>query len=255
MQYFIQFTLFSDIGWILMVRDNLDWMEQAEILLNHITKFPHDSKIIMMLRHSEREPLSPIKKNRDLQLTENGYRAARIFGENLPLTRHVRIFYSIVDRCRNTALNIMEGFQGKGGQPIDGGVLEPLYSLKAIRDEFFKDELQSFSLLEIMNRWINEQYNSNDIESVKTYSERAATLIWRKLNELSFEGGIDIHVSHEVLLMALRSGWFSLSPDNKWTEFLGGFAFTFNKDHILLLDFDEFLKIPYPSWWKKASSF
>ena len=251
MQYFIEFNLFNDIGWILMAGDNISWMKQAHILLEHATKFPSDSKIIMMLRHSEREPLNSLKKNRDLQLTEKGYQAARIFGENLPLNRHVRIFYSIVDRCRNTALEMMNGFEAKGGQPIDGGPLEPLYKLKAIKDEFFKDELQSFSLLEIMNRWINEQYDSNDIETVESYSKRAATLIWGKLDELSLEGGIDIHISHEVLLMALRSGWFSLNPDNKWTEFLGGYAFTFNKDHILLLDFDEFVEIPYPYWWKK----
>ena len=83
-----------------MAQNNMDWMEQAHILLKHATKFPHNSKIIMMLRHSEREPLNPIKKNRDLQLTEKGHRAARIFGENLPLTRNIRIFYSILKGAR-----------------------------------------------------------------------------------------------------------------------------------------------------------
>ena len=235
----------------MMARDNMNWMKQAEILLKHITKFPANSKIIMMMRHSEREPLSSLKKNSDLQLTEDGHHAARIFGENLPKNRHVRIFYSNRDRCRDTALDIMDGFTKKGGQHVNGGTLEPLYALKTIKDGFFKDELQSFTLLEIMNRWINEQYDPNDIEPITAYSKRAAPLIWGKLDELSLEGEIDIHISHEVLLMALRSGWFSLNPDNKWTEFLGGYAFTLTKDHILLLDFDEFLKIPYPRWWKK----
>lgn len=239
----------------MIARDNLDWMEQAQILLKHLKKFPPDSKIIMMVRHSEREPLSSLKKNSDLQLTGNGHHAARIFGENLPINRHLRIFYSNRDRCRDTALNIMDSCKKNGGQPIDGGTLEPLYALKTIKDGFFKHELQFLSLLEIMNRWINELYDSSDIESVTTYSKRAATLIWGKLDDLPFEGGIDIHVSHEVLLMALRSGWFNLSPNNKWTEFLGGYAFVFTKNHILLLDFDEFLKIPYPSWWKKTTSF
>jgi len=230
-------------------------MKQAEILLKQMTKFPNDSKIVLMLRHSEREPLSSLKKNSDLQLTKEGHLAARIFGENLPINRQVRIFYSNRDRCRDTALDIMNGFKNKGGQLINGGTLEPLYALKILKEQFFKNELQSLSLVEILNHWINEQYDSSDIEPVITYSKRAATEIWSKLDQLPLEGGIDIHVSHEILLMALRSGWFSLSPDNKWTEFLGGFAFTFNKDHILLLDFDEFLKIPYPPWWKKTTEF
>ena len=232
-----------------MVLEKLNWMGQALTLLKKISQFPKDARLIMMLRHSEREPLSSLKKNRDLQLTENGHLAARIFGEELPLNRYMRFFYSDRDRCRDTALDILSGLKQMGGNGIDGGSLEPLYALKIIKDNFFKKELAKFSLLEIMNRWINKQYDCNDIEPIKSYSNRAANVIWSKLNQDLPVGGIDVHISHEVLLMALRSGWFDLSPDEKWTEFLGGFIFTFNKNHILLLDFDTFLRIPYPKWW------
>ena len=234
-----------------MLSEKLDWMDQALSLLKKISEFPKESKLIMMLRHSEREPISSLKKNRDLQLTENGRIAARTFGKNLPLNRYVRLFYSNTDRCHHTALEIINGFQQSGGDWVDGGILEPLYVLKVIKDNFFKYELHKFSLLEIMNRWINEQYDHNDIEPIKSYSKRAASIIWSKLNQDLPLGGIDIHVSHEVLLMALRSGWFDLSPNDKWTEFLGGYIFTFTKNHILLLDFDKFIKISYPNWWTK----
>jgi broad specificity phosphatase PhoE len=230
-----------------MVLEKLNWMNQALTLLKKISEFPKDAKLIMMLRHSEREPLSSLKKNRDLQLTENGHLAARILGERLPLNRYIRFFYSDRDRCHDTALDILNGFRQQGGKGIDGGSLEPLYSLKVIKDNFFKYELQKFSLLEVMDRWINKQYDSNDIEPIKSYSKRAAHVIWSKLKQDLPLGGIDVHISHEVLLMALRSGWFDLSPNQKWTDFLGGFIFTFNEDHILLLDFNTFLRIPYPS--------
>ena len=234
-----------------MILEKLNWMDQALTLLEKISEFPKDAKLIMMLRHSEREPISSLKKNSDLQLTENGHLAARILGEKLPLNRYTRFFYSDRDRCRDTALDILCRFRKMGGKGVDGGSLEPLYALKVIKDNFFKNELQKFSLLEIMNHWINEQYDSNDIEPIKSYSKRAAYVIWSKLNQALPIGGIDVHISHEVLLMALRSGWFDLSPNEKWTEFLGGFIFTFYVDHILLLDFDNFLRIPFPKWWNE----
>jgi broad specificity phosphatase PhoE len=236
-----------------MLSEKLDWMDQALNLLKKISEFPKEAKLIMMLRHSEREPISSLKKNRDLQLTENGRIAARTFGKNLPLNRYVRLFYSNTDRCRHTALEILNEFQLNSGEGVDGGILEPLYALRVIKDNFFKYELRKFSLLEIMNRWITEQYDYNDIESIKSYSKRAASIIWSKLDQDLPVGGIDIHISHEILLMALRSGWFDLSPNDKWTEFLGGYVFTFTKTHILLLDFDNFMKISYPNWWTKKS--
>ena len=146
-----------------MILEKLNWMDQALTLLEKISEFPKDAKLIMMLRHSEREPISSLKKNSDLQLTENGHLAARIL--------------------RDTALDILCRFRKMGGKGVDGGSLEPLYALKVIKDNFFKNELQKFSLLEIMNHWINEQYDSNDIEPIKSYSKRAAHVIWSKLNQ------------------------------------------------------------------------
>jgi hypothetical protein len=234
-----------------MVLKKLDWMTQALTLLKKISEFPEDAKLIMMLRHSEREPPSSLKINKDLQLTENGHLAARTFGEEFPPNHYMRLFYSNRDRCRDTAFDILNRFEKKGGKGVIGGPIEPLYALKVLKDEFFKYELRKFSLLEIMNHWINEHYDAKDIEPIKSYSKRAAHVIWTKLEQDLPAGGVDIHISHEILLMALRSGWFDLSPNDKWTEFLGGYVFTFTKSHILLLDFDTFLKIPYPNWWIK----
>ena len=51
--------------------------------------------------------------------------------------------------------------------------------------------------------------------------------------------------------MSLRFGWFGLPPDDKWVDYLGGFAFMFEKDHILLLDYGCLKKVEIPHWWKK----
>ncbi|MFX1235729.1 MAG: hypothetical protein ACFFBY_14440, partial [Promethearchaeota archaeon] len=74
-------------------------------------------------------------------------------------------------------------------------------------------------------------------------------VIWDRFSTLP-AGGMAIHVTHEILIMALRFGWFGLPPDNYWVNFLGGFAFAFTNNRILLLDNKQFMQVEYPYWWK-----
>ncbi|KKM16189.1 hypothetical protein LCGC14_1688390, partial [marine sediment metagenome] len=63
---------------------------------------------------------------------------------------------------------------------------------------------------------------------------------------------LNIFVTHDLNLMALRFGWFGLPPE-RWVKFLGGFAFAFHEDRILLLDYyGELKKVEIPYWWKKS---
>ena len=65
------------------------------------------------------------------------------------------------------------------------------------------------------------------------------------------EKGLNIFVTHDMNVMALRFGWFALLPD-KWVKFIGGFAFTIEEDQILLLDYGELKSVPIPHWLKKS---
>jgi hypothetical protein len=226
--------------------NNIEWLEQAKVLIENLMHFPSDQKIIIIIRHSERELLSSLKKNSDLQLTSTGFLVSRLFGQNLPRNRRIRLFHSDRDRCRDTAHEILNGFREIGGIGTICGNLEPLFTFK-FKKGFFKERFKSDSLLEIINKWIVGYYSPEDIESLPDYCQYAASIIWSKLNEIS-PGDIDIHVTHESLLMFLRTGWFGLDPNKKWPNFLGGFAFSLRKDTFYLLDFDELVEIPYPFW-------
>jgi hypothetical protein len=78
----------------------------------------------------------------------------------------------------------------------------------------------------------------------------SAKIIWN-LNYEAPKNGIDLHVTHEIPIMALRFGWFNLHPDEKWVKFLGGIAFTLKNEFIQLFDIDDFLTVEIPQWWKK----
>ncbi|MFW9949678.1 MAG: hypothetical protein ACFFKA_06095 [Candidatus Thorarchaeota archaeon] len=61
---------------------------------------------------------------------------------------------------------------------------------------------------------------------------------------------MDIYITHDWHTISLRFGWFGIPPDKRWVKFLGGFAFTLQEDHILLLDYGKLKRIEFPYWWK-----
>lgn len=226
-----------------------DWVDQARRIIENLSKFPEDSKIILILRHSHRnEPILP-EKVLKLRLTPQGHAIARKFGENLPKDRSIRIFHSIIWRCEETALNIHDGFQSVGGESELKGVFAPLYDI-GIDNRSFLEQFKNHHFSELLYRWVAGFYLPEEWAPFIPYCQNAAHLIWNRINDAP-DRGIDIHVSHDWHCMSLRFGWFGLPPGDRWINFLGGYAFTFEKDHILMLDYGELKKLEIPHWWGK----
>ncbi|MFX1502919.1 MAG: histidine phosphatase family protein [Promethearchaeota archaeon] len=230
--------------------EDADWTSEARQIIDGLKKFPDNSKIILLLRHSQRiEPIH-FDKQADLNLTPLGRKMAKYFGNKLPKDRSIRLFHSIVERCRNTAEEIFSGFKEIGGKAILKGTLRPLSHIGINLDSFI-EESKKYNNLEIFNRWSAGLYSSEFWSNLILYSQNAAKLIWPEITNTP-EKGIDIHVSHDMHILALRFGWFGLPPNNKWINYLGGFAFSFNEDDILLY-YDKKLKVvEIPYWWKKT---
>ena len=98
-------------------------------------------------------------------------------------------------------------------------------------------------------RWLAGLYSPDQIIPLQTYCQNAASLIWNEVENFS-HNGIDIHVSHDILLTALRVGWFGLSPSDNWIKFLGGYAFTILEESIKILDLGKIISVEIPYWWK-----
>ena len=69
-----------------------DWTIQARKIIEAITEFPEESKIILVLRHSHRNNPTENEKIHELKLTPQGHQIAKIFGQNLPKRRTIRLF-------------------------------------------------------------------------------------------------------------------------------------------------------------------
>ena len=226
-----------------------EWTTHARHIINGLKSFPDDSKIILILRHSHRNEPKILEEAYKLRLTPQGHAVAKKFGENLLKSRSIRISHSIIWRCEETASNIHEGFKNIGGKSDLKGTLKILSDI-GINGEYFMDQYKTIPFLDIFYRWVVGFYDPKGWTPFIEYCQKSAQLIMNQVDN-SPEDGLNIFVTHDLNLMALRFGWFGLPPE-RWVKFLGGFAFAFDKDRILLLDYyGEVKKVEIPYWWSK----
>ena len=227
-----------------------DWTKTARDITRAIENFPKDSKIILVLRHSHRNEPTGSQKLFKLRLTPLGHDIAKKFGEELPIDRPIRLFHSIVWRCQETAEDILEGFQKNSGTGEIKGHLNVLYDIGTspkFFDGLFK-EAEPFDPTRFLHLWAIGYFSPNEIMPFQEYAQKAAEVIWNSLNNAP-KNSIDIHISHDLFIIALRYGWFGLPPPIEWIPFLGGFAFTIQDDMLNIFDNNQYFEMKTPYWW------
>ena len=229
--------------------ENRNYTTQARQMLSAIHNFPKDSKIIFVVRHSHVKPKK--LKDLDYKLTSIGREIARIFGEKLPTDRPIRLFHSSVHRCQETAEKILAGFKNVGGKCELIGEFNPLFDI-GVTPEFMLKEITHYKPFNFFYRWMAGLYPPDKITPLQEYTQNAANLIWNKLDS-ALENGIDIHISHDLHVLALRFGWFGIPLNNKWISYIGGIALVFKEHNISVfnIDIDKSVSMDYPYWWKK----
>ncbi len=226
------------------------WTKQARDIITNIRKFPEDAKVILILRHSQRNEPKKFSVNADLNLTPQGRKIAYLFGSNLPKNRSIRVFHSDAERCQDTAKEIFNGFKEIGGEAVLKGSFKPLSHIGIPVKSFFKEN-EKYEILELFYRWVAGVYSPTLWTPLITYSQNAGVQMLEKIDNAP-EKTLDIHVTHDLHLMALRLGWFGLHPDGRWVDYLGGFVFSLLEDQIKLFEYGEFKPVEYPYWWKNS---
>ena len=226
--------------------ENSNWTSQARQIINAIGKFPDNSSLSIIMRHSHRIDTDDMQKMANLGLTDLGKELAEIFGRNLPLNRSIRLYYSIVSRCKETAESILKGFQTIGGSGEIFGAFEPLYSFGKDSDFVLKNAYK-YPGDKFINRWAVGLFPEKHIKNFTNYSVQSAIDIW---NQANLSNCINIYVTHDLVVMALKYGWFGIPPGKNWVNFLGGFLMTVLKDKIHIFDDNEYRFHEIPYWFE-----
>ena len=223
-----------------------DWTFQARQIIDTISKFPEDSNLFIIMRHSHRIDTDDMQKMANLGLTKLGKGLAEIFGSKLPLNRSIRLYYSIVSRCKETADSILKGFQTIGGSGEILGAFEPLYSFGKDSDFILKNAYK-YPGAKFINHWAAGLFPSKYIKDFANYCTQTALDIW---NQANGSNRISIYITHERDGSHLKYGWFDINPNIDWVNFLGGFLMTVLKDRILLFDEYECKLHEIPYWFE-----
>ena len=228
------------------------WTTQARKLIIGLEKFPTQSKITIILRHSQRYEPKLVNesdlKGANMELTPLGEEIAAKFGENLLIDRPIRLFHSPRSRCKETAKNIYQGFTEKNGKGDYVGECNALYGI-GINNQSYLDEFNTYENYQVILRYLAGVYSPDLWPPAQPFYQRSGEKIWNHIEHIS-EGGLNIFITHDFHIMIFRFGWFGLPPDERWIDYLGGFAFSITKDHILLLDYGKLIKLGIPHWWK-----
>ena len=228
--------------------DKENWTRQARHLIVHLPKFPKTSQIIIILRHSYRDDSDDMWKLARMKLTDVGHAVARKFGSLLPIERDIQLNYSSIERCKETAEDILIGFRNSGGTGELKHSLKELFDV-GMNAELFFDQILKYQYEEFIYRWAGGLYSKEVITPFEIFCRDAADVIWKQAQE-SPDTSLFINVSHDLITLSFRLGWFGLSPSDYWPSFLGGFAFGISDEEILLLDYDGFKTIEVPFWWR-----
>ena len=101
---------------------DVDGVQRTLALLADI---PDDAGVALVLRHAEREPISPGTYGNDVPLTERGTHSARRLGKVLSSRSSSAIITSPLPRCVQTAQAIIEGASWNGAAVADHRLGDP----------------------------------------------------------------------------------------------------------------------------------
>ncbi|TXT67544.1 MAG: hypothetical protein BAJALOKI1v1_70035 [Promethearchaeota archaeon] len=231
--------------------ESSEWTKRSYQLLKGIKQFPQDSKLIMVIRHSHRYDSNSIRDHPKDLLTPVGHQYAKLFGESLPKDRPIRVYHSIIERCKQTADNIINGYIHSPLSAELMGTLDVLYDIGITQEDFYR-EAAKYPLDKLVYRWVAGLYPQEMIPPLQEYAMKAARRIWNVL-ESAPERCIDIHVTHDLILSVLRLGWFGL-PFQEWPSYLSGILFSLQKKEkkILLYDFNYLISLEQPFWFQNT---
>ena len=200
-------------------------MKPGDYVLDLLQSAPKNRRTIVLVRHSARNSFDgiPEKLREGVEITPEGIRQARAFGESLKeifTGNHLFLGHTVAHRCRMTAESIGDAYSPVNRVRIIGCQPEidsPVVNL----DKYvaFRNEL---GWREGIRRWLDQEIPEDTLRNPHNYSDE----ILRNLLSFPETGERDllIVVAHDITLFPIL---FSLFKKNLTAvEFLNGIVIT-----------------------------
>jgi len=196
----------------------------ADLLRTLVGVADRPGPVAVLLRHSARERLTDTRSSPLVPLSDEGRAAARAFGRGLPPGRRVVLRHSWVDRCRETADRIAEGYREAGGRAEVAGADEPL-GASYVRDLDALASLADAQGRGFVRPWLD---GTADPAAIAPPAEAAAGMTDRIAALLAGSAPGDLHllVTHDWNVLVVREVCLGVRhEDVGWADYLDGVVF------------------------------
>jgi broad specificity phosphatase PhoE len=213
----------------------IDWLASARRLVEWIGQRPPEESVMLFLRHSHREEIPDHSVQFSTGLTEIGKQMSYEMGKKLPTNRPVRIFFSFVPRCYETAEALANGLKENGGEVVEFEAI-PILVMPEFDDEAVWENLQpdGKNVTQFVNSWADGEF-SNMIESFESYRGRLLEATIERLRS-EYESVMHIHVTHDLALMSIKRILLQRTIGNQDREpYQGGICISINREGVSYL--------------------
>ena len=197
-------------------------------ILERLATVPEDVDVSLVIRHAEREEIQAGTFGRDVRLTAQGFRAAEQLGRALSERRTVTAVSSPVQRCVQTAQQILHGAGSSSEVVTDRNLGEP--------GAFIVDpEIATPLFLELPIREIARRQLQDDapLPGMRATEEGVAIVLDLVAADPGGNGQLNVYVTHDAILAVLAGGIFgSTIEEIGWPDFLEGLLLWGSGDEI-----------------------
>ncbi len=184
-----------------------------------------DRPLAAMLRHAARHAITDPERPELAELTEQGWADAEAFGARLGRFRRVRFVHSPVRRCAQTVEGIARGAAAVGVAVEVLGAHEAL-GIAYIRDRARAGRLSAEHGDHFVRLWFEGRVPADVVAPPRELAEQKLDFVrahWRSAGP----GTLDLHVSHDWNVIALREHWTGVRHEEAgWLTFLDGVTFS-----------------------------
>ena len=191
-------------------------MDGVQRTLALLADVPSDADVALVIRHAEREPISPGTYGNDVSLTERGTHSARRLGKALTSRSSSAIITSPLPRCVQTAQAIIEGASWNGPALADHTLGDPGPFVTA-------PELSGPVLLEIGPKAMAQhQLTEKDPPPGMRAAEQGVELLLNLIRpHLADRGLVSLFITHDLVLAVLVGHLYGLNVGEfDWPDYL-----------------------------------
>ncbi len=211
-------------------------LQQREIqrFVEQATVASRDGRAALLIRHGHRDTIAAATVAAAFRapLTDRGRRESRALGALLPKTGEIRLTFSPVPRCEETARQITFGVEEARGTSHLMGPRDNLAASFILEPRAAVAAFAELGLRGFMVSWFEGVLDPTMIHEA---SRARNGLLQSLLQSLASEPtpGLDIHVTHDIVVAAiLGAAWDIADESIPWPGYLDGLVIQPRGDEI-----------------------